>query len=491
MDGRKLDFFQAMKERDLRFDGRFFAGIVTTGVYCRVVCPAPRPAKLENVRLFASAAAAEEAGFRPCKCCHPERAPEAPLWSDFPPVVSHGLALIAEGFLDESGVRDLAMRLGTSSRHLRRLFEDHLGASPLAIAKSRRVHFARKLIDETDLSFSQIAFTAGFQSIRQFNHDLRRTFGLPPREIRRPGTRGRGNEEVIVLSLPYRPPLDWPKMVSFLQARATKRVEVVEHDRYRRTVELDGVPGVIEIRVEANKPHLMLRLGLPSASRLGVAVERARRIFDLGADPAAVSSHLINDPLIGRFVRARPGLRVPGAFDGFEVAVRAVLGQQISVRAATTLAGRVVEYFGKPIDGFDEPGLTHLFPRPDVLAETDLTSLGVTRAQAIAVRAIAREVADGRLDLDTSLGLEEFVGRLCTLPGIGPWTAHYVAMRLGEPDAFPSGDLGLRRAASAEGAALSSRELEHVAEAWRPWRAYAAMYLWTRDSTRSQGASRR
>lgn len=483
---REAEFQRARDAGDLRYDGCFFAAVVTTGVYCRVVCPAPAP-KLENVRLFASAAAAQAAGFRPCRRCHPERAADAPAWSEYPPVLSRALRLIAEGVLDGNDVETLAARLRIGSRHLRRLFVEHLGAPPLAIAKARRVHFARRLLDETDLPVADIAFASGFGSVRQFNHDLRRTFGRPPRELRRAravATR----EDGLTLRLPYRPPLDWPKMIAFLQPRAIPGIEVAEHDRYRRTIEIDGEPAVLELRIVREAPYLTLRVRAPRTMQLPALVERARRVFDLNADPVAIGEQLGADALLGPMLRTRPGLRVPGAWDPFEVAVRAVLGQQISVRAATTLAGRLVQAHGTPAEQLAEPGLTRLFPRPEVLAEADLGAIGMTGQQARAITALADAVAAGKLTFDLASGLDEFVARLCDLPGIGPWTAQYVAMRLGEPDAFPAGDLGLRRAAGVTQAALASK-----ADAWRPWRAYAAMYLWTSNGggSRPERESRR
>lgn len=487
-----LDFdtcYAALREGDLRFDGRFFAGVVTTGVYCRSLCPVPQPAKARNVRLFACAAAAEDAGFRPCLRCHPERSPGTPIWAGFPPVVSRALRLIADGALDTAAVDALARRVGLGDRQLRRLFDEHLGTSPLAIAKARRVHFARRLLDETDLPLAQVAFTAGFGSIRAFNHDVHRTFGRSPRDLRATRGRRRVPREGVALRLGYRPPLDWPRMIAFMQPRAIRGVEVIEHDRYRRAIEIGGEPGVLEIRVEPHEPHLVLHVSAPADEPLIGIVERARRIFDLGADPLDVAAGLGRDPVLGRLVRARPGLRVPGAWDPFEVAVRAVLGQQISVRAATTLAARLVASFGVPLDGLAEPGLERLFPRPEALADADLGRIGATRAQAGTIRRLAAAAAGGAIPFDGSLPLEEFVGRMCELPGVGPWTAHYVAMRgVGDPDAFPSGDLGLRRAAGG-GGTLSEREMERVAEAWRPWRAYAAMYLWTRDAARTRRVS--
>jgi AraC family transcriptional regulator, regulatory protein of adaptative response / DNA-3-methyladenine glycosylase II len=485
-------FHRAIREEDRRFDGRFFTGVLTTGVYCRVVCPAPQPAKRENIRFYASAPAAEAAGFRPCARCHPERAAPPPVWSGVPPIVSRALLLIAEGALDDGGVEELAARVGLGERQLRRIFVEYLGASPVAIAKARRTHFARALIDETDLPITEIALEAGFRSVRQFNHDLRRTFGRAPTELRRGAKRRPTSSARVEIALAYRPPLDWPRAIEFLQARATPGVEVAEHDRYRRTVEVGGSPAAIEIRLARSEPKLILGVwAKPRAGLLGIA-ERARRLFDLQADPAAIADSLEATALLRPLVRRRPGMRVPGAWDPFELAVRAILGQQISVRAATTLAGRLVQSFGAPAQGIDLPGLTHLFPRPEVLAVADLTAIGATTAQSRAVQALSRAIVQGELRLEAGPALDDFVDQITALPGVGPWTAHYVAMRaLGEPDAFPAGDLGLRRAAATGERMPTPRELERLAEKWRPWRAYAAMYLWSAAPSRQRSRERR
>ena len=471
--------YAAVRSRDRRFDGRFFAGVVTTGVYCRPVCPV-RPAKPENVRWFACAAAAEAAGFRPCRRCRPEASPGTPAWSGTSAVVARALRLIAAGALDEGGVDGLADRLGLGARQLRRLFATHLGASPAEVARARRAHFARTLLDETDLPMAEVAFSAGFGSIRDFNHALRATFGRTPTALRRArGRRGPvANHGGVTVRLAFRPPLDWSGLLGFLAPRATPGVEAVADGVYRRTIAIGDGAGTIEVRAAAGEPHLLMRVRLARPERLLQVVARARRLFDLDADPVPIADHLAASPELAPLVARRPGLRVPGAWDAFELAVRAVLGQQVTVRGATTLAGRLVRAAGTPLDR-TEDGLTHLFPRPEALAYADLASVGVPRARAATIRALAGAVASGEVVLDASRGLEDAVARLAAVPGIGAWTAHYVAMRaLGEPDAFPAADLGLRRALGNGAGRLAPARVAERADAWRPWRAYAVMHLW-------------
>jgi AraC family transcriptional regulator, regulatory protein of adaptative response / DNA-3-methyladenine glycosylase II len=471
--------YRALRSRDRRFDGRFFTGVTTTGIYCRPVCPAPAPRR-ENVRFFPCAAAAEDAGFRACLRCRPEAAPGTPAWQGTSAVVSRGLRLIREGALDAGSVGELATRLGIGERQLRRLFLRHLGTSPLSLARARRLHFARALLDETNLPMTEVAFAAGFQSIRQFNHALRACFAESPRRLRaRRRSSAAAQHDAVTLRLAYRPPLDWEAALRFLAARATFGVERVDGGVYQRTVELHGAPGTIEVEKGAHGAHLVLRARLGDPAGLLEAVDRVRRIFDLTADPLRIAGDLersAGPPLLAA-LRAAPGLRVPGAWDGFELAVRAVLGQQISVAGASTLCGRLVQAFGKPVSL--GRGLTHLFPSPDALAQADVAAIGLPKARAHAVRALARAVADHTLRLDAARGLDDAIARLCRVPGIGEWTAHYIALRaFGEPDAFPASDLGLRKALAGEKPPLSPAEVAGLAEAWRPWRAYAAMALW-------------
>ncbi len=472
--------YRALRTRDARFDGRFFTAVRTTGIYCRPVCPARTP-KRENCLFLPCAAAAQEAGYRPCLRCRPEAAPGTPAWVGTSATVSRALGLISEGTLDGDSVEKLASRLGIGERHLRRLFLLHLGASPLAVALTRRTLFAMNLIDETNLPMAEVALSSGFSSIRRFNAAIRVTTGMSPRELRRirPRPRIAAGSSTISLRLPFRPPYDWEAIRDFLALRAIPGVEAVGPDGYRRSLSLDGVHGAVDVRKPAGQNHLIARIQLSSATPLIQVTERLRALFDLSADPLEIAKCLERDPRLRKRVRARPGLRIPGAWDPFELAVRAIVGQQISVRGATTLAGRLAESYGEKLDleGFED--LRFVFPRPDALARADLTSVGLTRTRADAVSALASSVASGELRLDASHSLEKSEAMLRAIPGIGSWTAQYIAMRaLQEPDAFPESDLGIRRALST-GRPPTPAQVAQMAEAWRPWRGYAAVYLWT------------
>jgi AraC family transcriptional regulator of adaptative response / DNA-3-methyladenine glycosylase II len=473
--------YRALRTRDARFDGRFFTAVRSTGVYCRPVCPARTP-KPENCRFLPCAAAAQEAGFRPCRRCRPESAPGTAAWLGTSATVSRALRLIGEGALDSGSGHELAARLGIGERHLRRLFLQHLGASPVAVAQTRRVFFAAKLLEETDLPIAQVAFSSGFSSIRRFNDAIRSTFRLPPRELRRARRRpacrsGPG----VSLKLPYRPPLDWDALLRFFALRAIPGVERVASGCYVRTIRCGDTHGIVEVSASLEENALRARLQLSGPAPLIGVAERLRQLFDLGADPREICAHLGADPGLARVIDASPGLRVPGAWDGFELAVRAILGQQISVRAASTFAGRLVAAHGEPVE-IAEPDTPNgaprlLFPRPETLASADLTAIGLTRARARAISTLSAEVASGALVLGPGRDPESVRRQLESLDGVGPWTAEYVAMRsLREPDAFPATDLGLRRAL---GTSLSAAELTRRAEAWRPWRAYAAVALWS------------
>ncbi|MEX0658139.1 MAG: Ada metal-binding domain-containing protein [Egibacteraceae bacterium] len=465
--------YRAVASRDARFDGRFFTGVTSTGIYCRPVCPARTPAR-RNVRFFACAAAAQEAGFRACRRCRPETAPDAPGWDVRADLVGRGLAAIRDGVVDAEGIPGLARRLAVSRRHLHRVFVAELGAGPLAVARTQRAQRARLLLDE-DLPLTDVAFCAGYASIRQFNASMRAAFGATPTELRRSSTRG-ARPAALRLRLPVVAPLDAGALLGFLATRAVAGVEDVVDGVYRRTVG----DSVVELAVGGGAARLVVRLG-PAADLAGI-VRGVRALADLDTDPAAVGAVLGGDPLLAPMVAARPGLRVPGSVDGFECAVRAVLGQQVSVAGAITLATRLVRRHGQALAAPDGT-LTHRFPTPEALTDADLSGLGITGTRIQALRALASAVATGDLVLDGRGDHAAVTARLQALPGFGPWTAGYVAMRaLRDPDALPVGDLGLRRALEAREGASTPADLATRAEAWRPWRAYAAMHLWTADA---------
>jgi AraC family transcriptional regulator of adaptative response / DNA-3-methyladenine glycosylase II len=475
--------YRALSTRDRRFDGRFFTGVRSTGIYCRPICPAPTPRR-ENCVFLACAAAADAAGFRPCLRCRPEASPGTPAWLGTSATVSRALRLIGDGALDEAGVPELAARLGIGERHLRRLFLAHLGATPLAVASTRRVLFARRLLDETHLPVAQVALASGFASVRRFNEAMRAAFRTTPTALRRARPSEHAGSD-LSLRLPYRPPLPWAALLAFLAPRCTAGVEEVSGDAYRRSFELAGAQGIVEVRPVSGRDQLLARIRLSEPAPLIRIAERLRGLFDLGADPGAIEPALRGDRRLARRLAALPGVRVPGSFDGFELAVRAILGQQVSVAAATRLAGRLAEQLGSPLRIAAWPGssLCRCFPSPAELARIDVRRAGMPRARAEALVALAGAVEHGELALDGSQDLETSVRTLVALPGIGEWTAQVIAMRaLREPDAFPFGDLGLRRALGSPGRPATPARVRELAEAWRPWRAYAAALLWMSDA---------
>jgi AraC family transcriptional regulator, regulatory protein of adaptative response / DNA-3-methyladenine glycosylase II len=484
--------WQAIYSRDPRFDGRFFAAVRKTHIYCRPICPVPLR-KPENVQWFRSAAAAEVAGFRPCRRCRPHTSPGTPAWIGTSAVVSRALNLISEGTLDSADIDALAERVGIGSRHLRRLFVQHLGAAPVRIAGTRRVHFAQGLIEETDLSITKIAFYSGFKSIRQFNHAMRAAFGHSPSKLRilRNPVNASDRAEGIVIHLSFRPPFDWAHLIRFLQQRATPGIEAIDNDCYARTIEVGEESGEIEVRPDDDGRRLQVRIKLPSYERLMTVIERVRRIFDLGADPLQIASHLSRDSRLRASLEVRPGLRVPGVWDGFELAVRTVLGQQITVIDPTTPISRLVRIFGRPVES-SVVGLTHLFPRPQVLARADLSRAGIRGASATNLRALAHAVSSGKVIFEASRSLEDTIERLCSVRGIDPRQAHHIAMRAyGEPDAFPSDDLDLRHAVENRRTPVSNQAFLEMAEAWRPWRAYAVMHLSIKSTDTNTAKHRR
>jgi AraC family transcriptional regulator of adaptative response / DNA-3-methyladenine glycosylase II len=476
--------YRAMLARDARFDGRFFVAVRTTGIFCRPICPARTP-RLENVVFYRSAAAAYEAGFRPCLRCRPECSPELSGVRGTSRTVSRALALIAAGALDgDLGVDALAGRLGLGERQLRRLFMQHLGASPLAVAQTRRVLLAKQLIHDTQLKMTEVAAAAGFGSLRRFNATFVRMYGRAPSSLRRTRTPARVAQRGIALALSYAPPYDWPGMLAFFAARAIDGIERVDGDCYARTIALDGLHGTVRVTQLPGRPALLATIVFPDVRALPAIIARLRRQFDLGNDVAAIHAQLATDPLLARLVAERPGLRVPGAWDPFELAVRAVLGQQITVGAARKLAGKLVREHGEALTCDAGPGLERVFPAPAQVARADSAVLGMPRARARTLRSLASAVlSDGRLLLPEG-ELADKIERLRALPGVGEWTAQYIALRaLQEPDAFPASDIGLLRAIARSGEARpTAAALLERAEAWRPWRAHAAQHLWTFDA---------
>ncbi len=453
-----------------------FSAVTTTGIYCVPTCSGrPLPA---HVRPYDMAAAAEVAGFRPCHRCRPYRTAEVVDWAG-PELVCRAVQLVLAGALDGGATEGtLAARLGISSRHLRRLFAAHLGVTPDQLARSRRAHFARRLMDDTDLSFTQIAYASGFGSVRQLNRACQDVFQAAPNELR---ARRRRHDRLVAdgglaLRVPFRGPLDWPGLLGYFAARAIPGVEHVDGDTYRRTIVVDGDPGVLEL-APGGDDHLVLRAHLPHWEGLIHVADRARRIFGLDTDIDAANRALRTDTALGELVARRPGLRPPGTWDPFEIGVRAIVGQQVSVAGATTVTGRIVARHGTPVAGLTAFGLTHTFPSPDDLAIADLDGLGLTGARIAAIHAFASAVAKDEVRLDGSVALDELVASIAAVPGLGPWTANYLAVRIGERDAFPAGDLGLQRAL-ARPERPTAAELTAMAEAWRPWRAVAAVHLW-------------
>jgi AraC family transcriptional regulator of adaptative response / DNA-3-methyladenine glycosylase II len=485
--------YRAIETRDPRFDGRIFIGVTSTGIYCRPICPARTP-KPENCRFFASAAAAQEAGFRPCLRCRPEIAPDIASWRGTSNTVSRALALIADGALDggEAGVEALADRLGVGGRHLRRLFHQHLGATPVAVAQTRRVLFAKQLIQDTRMPLVDVALAAGFGSVRRFNETFRALYRRPPGALRRKTGTDPSPAIGVTLRLGYRPPYDWDAMLGFLKARAIAGVEVVENGIYRRSVGIGDHSGSIDVAHEAGRNWLAVTIRFPDLRRLPAIVARVRHVFDLSADIEMIGAHLSRDPHLAPLIALRPGLRAPGGWDGFELAVRAVIGQQITVVAARRLAAQLVALCGEPLPAREggRPGLTHVFPTAERIARADLTSLGMPGARRSALKALAEAaVCDPQLFRPFGT-LEEAVARWRRIAGVGEWTAQYIALRaLRETDAFPASDIGLLRGAAViDGIRPTPAALVDRAEPWRPWRAYAAQHLWAVDTVSSTGA---
>ena len=468
---------QARLSRDPRFDGLFFTAVTSTGIYCRPVCPAPTP-KRENISYYRNAAAAEAAGFRPCLRCRPELSPGDGAWRRGDAAVARALKLIDEGLLSDQPLAALAERVHLGERQLRRLFVERLGAAPIGVHGTRRLLFAKQLLTETTLPITQVALAAGFGSLRRFNTTFQAAYRMAPRDLRKRPLEERG--EALTLRLGYRPPYDFAAMLDFLRGRALPGVEVVDAASYARVIGPLETPGWLRVSAWPGDEHaLKLELHGAAPTRLLEIVNRLRRMFDLDADPQAIAAALSSDARLRPLLKRRPGLRLPSGWDGFEIAVRAIIGQQVSVAAARTVAARLAQRFGQALSAPFAPGLEHLFPTPEALADADLAAIGLTRARAETIRTMARALLDGRVDFKSERTLDDFAARWVALPGIGPWTAQYIAMRaLGHPDAFPAEDLVLQRALPNDGSRMTAKVLSKHAETWRPWRAYAVIHLW-------------
>jgi len=454
--------------------------VFTTGIYCRAGCSGrPKP---ENHAPYQSAIAAQAAGFRPCLLCRPDRRADVLIDGTTPDIVRQALMLITDGFMDENTADVMGRRLGISSRHLNRLFEDQIGATPALVAQSRRAHFARRLLDETNLTITDISDASGFRSVRQMNRVMLGVFRFTPRELRK---KRRTTDRLVVdgglrLRVPCPEEFDFAAVLEFLEPRTIPGVESVVGGVYRRVTNTCGYPGVIEVSAAADGSGLELIAHLSSFTGLLGDVARCRTLFGMDIDISQAREHLAKDPLLGPLISSQPGLTVPGAWDRFETAIRIILGQQVTVKGASTLAERITSKLGVPVPGLDEIGLGFLFPSAQRMAEADLTYMGVPRARAHALQSFARAVVDGSLDLYDARELPELISHLRQLPGIGPWTANMLAMRVfGHMDAFPLGDMGLRKAAAelVGVESLSDKSLEEMSRNWMPWRSLAFNYL--------------
>lgn len=481
------EYYRALLAQDTRFDGRFYVCVSSTGIYCRPICPAPA-AKLKNCSFVKTAAAAEDAGYRPCLRCRPETAPGSAARLGTGATVKRALRLISETAADGVSLEALANRLGVSSRHLRRLFHDQLGAGPKSIVQTERFAIARQLLVETNLPIGQVAFASGFGSIRRFNDATRKAFGVTPGVFRSQRKRSPVQHPGARLLLGYRPPYAWEQMLAFLRTRAVSRLEQVSDDGYRRTVSIDGAVGILSVGHQAEKNRLVVEFQMDRPIVLAEAIQRVKDIFDLNAAPGDISEHLSADVALAPLFDRSPGLRIPGAWDIYELAVRAIIGQQISVRGATTMLGRFVEAFGKPLANSTSSGATSgdgtdpdmVFPVPPDVCGGDLQKIGLTQARSKTLMTLTEAFAADPGFIHPAMDIDVACGQLLELRGIGLWTAEYIALRaLRNPDAFPAADVALLKASGAANAAI----LADRAEAWRPWRGYAALHLWNSLNT--------
>jgi AraC family transcriptional regulator of adaptative response / DNA-3-methyladenine glycosylase II len=466
--------YEAFVGKDARFDGRFVAGVTTTGVYCRPSCSAKKPAA-ENTVFFETPAQAAEAGFRPCLKCRPDASPGTPAWRGTSSTVSRALRLIDDGLLDHANIDALCERLGIGARQLRRLFHKYLGTSPVHVARMRRAHFAHRLIETTGLSMAHIAEAAGFGSVRRFNSVMNEVYGCPPTALRRNPNRVASRLE---LQVPVEGAFPWARMLRFLEPWTVPGVEEVVNDQYCRTASFGKVAGEVCVTYQPEEGALQVRVSSSLGAHLLDVVSGVRRLFDVDAPTSVIAAHLCADPILAARIEATPGLRVPGAFDHFETAAMMLLNQHMRPDEASELMDRIVEKHGKPIET-SLPSLTHVFPTPYALSKARLEAVGVPKRRSRSIQALARAVHEGGLRLEGAPSLESAIDRLCSIADLSTMTAQYIAMRVyREPDAFPSDNPWLRRSMSDGGDPISATELEGRAESWRPWRAYAAMHLW-------------
>ena len=473
-------YYSALASCDPRFDGVFFVGVTSTGIYCRPVCTAKKP-RVENCLFFDSAAAAEKESFRPCLRCRPELAPGYAPLDDGQRIARYIADEIEEG-LFKKGTRldDLANSFELSSRQIRRIVKKEFGVSPMELIMTRRLLFAKQLLTETKLPVTEIAFSSGFSSLRRFNDAFLKRYGMPPGRLRKNAASEIENQpppDILTLHLAYRPPFDWNGLLDFLNARALPGIESVQNNTYSRTLNINGCEGWIHVQNAPKKRALLVQISYSLTPVLPLLMKRVRALFDLNARPDIIADRLAQHAEFSEAVKAHPGLRIPGAIDGYEIAVRAILGQQITVKAATTLSGRLVQSYGIPVQT-PAPELTHLFPPPSLLANQSVDAIashGIIQRRAQSIIVLSREVAEGRLKLVPGLSYQEQVHQLTELPGIGPWTANYIAMRVLQwPDAFPKEDVVIRKKLGG----LTPTNAEKMSQAWRPWRSYAAMYIW-------------
>lgn len=474
MDMTRQDYYRALKAQDARFDGRFYICVSSTGIYCRPICPA-RLTRLENCSFVKSAAEAEENGFRPCLRCRPETAPDSPARLGTEATTRKALRMMSKVAADGDSLESLSDRLGVSSRHLRRLFNEHLGASPKSIIQTERFAIARQLLVETRLPISEVALASGFGSVRRFNDAIRKAFGATPGDFRKKRTYRPSDIPGHQVLLGYRPPYDFDAMLGYLKARAIPGVESVEDGTWSRCITLGGVPGIVCVSHDETKHRLIVRFQMQDRAVIVDGIAQVKDLFDLDAAPADIAEHLGQDAALKASLKARPGLRVPGCWGPFELVVRAIIGQQISVAGARTLLGRMAEIWGPEIGASEEGAINRLFPEAKDLLGKDLQSIGLTKSRAATLAAVVSCFAQEPDYIHTAMNTEEARARLLTIKGIGPWTAEYVILRaLRNPDAFPASDLILMKSAGVK----KPKDLEMQAEAWRPWRGYAAQHLW-------------